>query len=177
MNTHKLKLAGWLLVFSFCLPLTTFAYTTTNQTATRITNDTVLYTITYRFGFLNRDLYMPIIASRATPTEKTSPLAAFSVVDKENAVVTTGTVNGIVLTSNTTVEIKDNQYFLPAGQAADFTLVALANIPHTAETQGKELSLLVTHLPFTMITSDKKHIAAQLNPSELQYYRTPGVLR
>lgn len=175
MNTHKLKLAGWLLVFSFSLPLTADAYTTTSQTAVRITDDTVLYTITYRFGFLNRDLYMPIIAKRGVQIEDKSPLAGFSVVDKKDAVIAAGTVNGIVLTSSKDVEMKENQYFLPAGKVAEFTLVTLATIPLSAETSGKELSLLVTHLPFIMVTPEGQHVQARLNPSELQYYRTPNL--
>jgi hypothetical protein len=36
------------------------------------------------------------------------------------------------------------------------------------------LSLLVTRLPFTMV-KDGEVIPAYLNPSELQYYRTPKI--
>jgi len=177
MNIHKLKLAGCLLVFSFCLPFTTDAYFTTNQTATRITDDTVLYTITYRFGFLNRDLYMPIVAKRGVQIEEKSPLAGFSVVDKEDVLVTNGTVNGIVLTSSKDIEIKDNQYFLPAGKVAEFTLVSLATIPRSTETAGKELSLSVTHLPFVMVTPEGQRVQARLTANELQHYRTPSILQ
>jgi hypothetical protein len=37
-----------------------------------------------------------------------------------------------------------------------------------------DLSLLVTNLPFDMKAKDAE-VAAQLNPSELQYYRTPAI--
>jgi hypothetical protein len=170
-----MKLVLGLFVFSFILPITADAYQTTDQTATRLTNDTVLYTITYRFGFLNRELYMPIIAGRGVQIENNLPYAGFDVVDTEDTAVTSGVANGIILTKGKDVEIRDNQYYLPAGKVAEFTLLVFATIPPATQTNERELSLLMTHLPFTMIKDETESVRARLNPSELQYYRTPAV--
>lgn len=173
MNTNKMKLAVLLIVFSILVPHASQAYFTTAQSATRITEDTILYTVTYKFGFAKRELYMPIVATRGLVEDHATPHTGFNLVTDSDEVVTTGTANGIVLSSDEDVEIRDNQYYVPAGETAAFTLVTLLTIP--ADQQGDEdLSVLVTNLPFTMV-KEGTPIPAHLNPSELQYYRTPAV--
>jgi hypothetical protein len=168
-----MKLALGLFVFSFLLPLASEAYFTTAQSATRLTDDTMLYTVTYRFGFLNRELYMPIMAKRADGEAVKQYQAEYAILDEDDRAVTTGSSNAIVLTGDEDVTIKDGQYYLKAGKAAEFTLVALLTLPKTAQ-QDADLSLLVTHLPFTTVMAGTP-LHAQLNPSELQYYRTPEI--
>lgn len=174
MNTHKMKVTGLLFaLFILLLPADSKAYFTTAQSATKLTDDTILYTITYQFGFADRELYMPIMTKRTDGAEAKQYLAEYSILDSSDVVMNTGISNALVLTSSTAVEIKDGQYYLEPGEAASFTLFALLTIPAEQQTNEK-YSLLMTQLPFTMIKDDKTTMS-HLNPSELQYYRTPEV--
>lgn len=172
MNTYKIKLVGWLLVFPFFLgPLTISAYYTTNQAALKLTENTAIYTVTYKFGVGDRELYMPIMAAEDTAQTKTDYTALFSIVDEDDKPAVPSISNAIVLTSSKDVTIKDNQYYLKPNKTATFTLIALVTFKDNPQ---RDLSLLVTHLPFTMIV-DGETFPNQLNPSELSHYRTPEI--
>lgn len=152
----------------FCLPLASQAYFTTDQTAVQITADTALYTITYKFGFSDRAVYMPLFADRGIAANESTFVGGFSVLSDETP-TDSGTANGIILTDSPAVEIKDNQYYLPAGKTASFTLVTLVTMTEAMD----DVTVLMTNLPFTMINADDLVIPAHLNPSELRYYVTP----
>ena len=174
MNTQKLKLYFGAIALLFLLPSASQAYFTTAQSATQITDDTILYTVTYKFGFAERELYMPIMAQRGIGVEDESVNAGYSILSEDDSVIEVGEANALILTSDTDVEIRDNQYYLPAGESASFTLLALLTIPAGQRLNDTDLSLLVTNLPFTMV-ADSAVIPNRLNPSELQYYRTPSI--
>ncbi|MCA9354227.1 MAG: hypothetical protein KC877_01775 [Candidatus Kaiserbacteria bacterium] len=174
MNTCKLKLAGWLFVFSiFLIPQASEAYFTTDQTATRLTANNILFTVTYSFGFAERDVLMPIFATRAESSDSDT-LMGYEIQD-DKATTALGTSAGLVLTKHPAVAIEDGKYYrVPAGEAASFTLVTLMSVTDEELDSNPDLSLLVTHLPFTMI-DEGVEIPAKLNPSELQYYHTPEI--
>lgn len=167
-----MKLAGLLLLFSFLLPTTSQAYFTTDQSATRLTNETMLYTVTYHFGFSGRELYMPILAMRGLSASNTSPYAGYALINEDGDESEAGVATSIILTNQEDVEVRDNQYYLPENKSASFTLMTILTIPE--EQQTENLALLVTNLPFTMV-KDGTPIPAHLNPSELQYYTTPVI--
>lgn len=169
-----MKLAVLLFLFSFLVPQASQAYFTTNQSATRLTSDTILFTVTYKFGFSERELYMPIGAIRGLAASKTSAYAGYTILNEDDEEVPIGTSNAIILTDRKEIEVKDNQYYLPAGGSASFTLITLLTIPEDEQTADLEIALEMSNLPFTMI-KDGTVVLAQLNPSELQYYRTPVV--
>lgn len=175
MNIHKMKVAGLLFAFFILLlPADSKAYFTTAQSATKLTEDTIMYTISYDFGFADRELYMPIMAKRTNDSEPKQYLAEYSILNGDDEVVTAGVSNALVLTKSKDVEVKNGQYYLEPGENATFTLVAFLTIPKEQQVSEK-LSLLMTQLPFTMIKNDDSVVNAHLNPSELQYYRTPEV--
>lgn len=168
-----MKVTGLLFAFFILLiPTTSRAYFTTAQSATRLTNETILYTVTYYFGFANRELYMPILAKR-TDGEATKQYQIEYSIFNDNVVFNGGTSTALVLTNDKDVKIKNGQYYLEPGRAASFTLVTFLTLPDEQQLDG-ELSLLVTQLPFTMIKGDEV-IKAHLNQTELEYYRTPEV--
>jgi hypothetical protein len=173
MKIDKFKLLVLLAFFSFLSPAITEAYFTTAQSATKLTDDTILFTVSYRFGFSDRELYMPIMAIRDTIGSTTQNTARYTILDKNDQALRGGTSNAIVLTDLAKAEIRDDQYYLEPGEVATFTLVALLTIP-AEEQPNEKWSLLMSHLPFTTI-KDGKALFQHLNPSELQYYRTPEV--
>lgn len=172
MKTIKMKLFAGLLVLPLLLPQISLAYFTTDQTATKITDSTVLFTVTYRFGLEKRDLFMPILALRNLDTNAAEFAAGYTLQDG-NKKTDIGTTAAIVLTDSSNVTVKDNQYFVPAGKSAEFSLTAIVNVSKQDQIDS-DLSLIVSHLPFTMV-NDGQSFSNHLNPSELQYYLTPSV--
>lgn len=172
MNTKKMKLWAISLFIFTILPSTSAAYFTTSQKAIQINESTALYSITYKFGFSDREVYMPIIALRGNSVPEDGLYAGYILVNEDGEEITEGKMSGIIITSNEDVQIKNNQYFIPAGKSATFTLVTLLTAPE--KTIDEKVSILMSQLPFTMIAADSI-IPAHLNPSELQYYKTPAL--
>jgi len=172
-----MKLAICSLCLAFLLPSLTHAYFTTDQSALKVNDHTALYTITYKFGFEKRDLYMPITAVRDLSVDSDEFKLGYSLVNNGGATTSVGRITALALTDDPDVTIKDNRYFVPAGSAATFTLVAIVDLDQTEiDNHNLNLSLLVTNLPFLMVRKeDNLEILAHLNPSELQYYITPPV--
>lgn len=171
------------------MPSLTHAYLTTEQSAIDLGNGIALFTVTYKFGFLNREVYMPILTDRNKKFDGTGSDAGYSILfnGKNEAKATTSVLTSDIATAslNYTIlpgkskaivlskaEIKDGRYYLPKGKSETFTLIALVDLTKTS--LKDDVSLLMTSLPFTMMDKGKK-IEARLNPSELQYYKTPEV--
>ncbi len=168
----KIFLSGLCTSFLFIVllvPQSSQAYLTTSQSGQALSTTTALFTITYRFGFLNRELYMPILAQRDSGGAATSADVQFKLLNQKGATTSIGHMNGLVLSNAT---IKNGQYYLPPGKAADFTFVAALTVP--TSTSSADYAIQMTSLPFTMI-ADGATVAGRLNPSELQYYVTPEV--
>lgn len=187
MKTH-IALVG-LLLGTFLVPSVSQAYLTTSQSAVTVGKDTVLFTVTYKFGFLNREVYMPILADRNKQFDDKGTDAGYSVLFNgvNEARASTSVLTSDIATANlnytilpgkskaivlSNAEIKDGRYYLPKGKSGTFTLIALVDLSKT--TLKDDVSLLMTSLPFTMVDKGKK-IEARLNPSELQYYKTPEI--
>lgn len=168
MKNLKIHLVFGLFIISLFLPQASFAYETTKQSALRINDNTVLYTITYRFGFLNREVYMPIGAVRGLANASTSPYLGYDILDNGKA-TSTGKTSALVLSK---ASIKNNQYFLPEGKVADFTLVTIVTLPKEMSEEGKNMALKVNHLPFIMV-KDKSAGRTYLNERELEPYISP----
>lgn len=170
MNISKLKLYAGFICLALLLPSTSQAYFTTNQSAFRLNDNTVLFTVSYGFGLKDRDLLMPIYTERGAMDEKSNHLK-YSILNNDE-VIESGKSVGVVLTKDEDVEVVNGQYFIPANKSAEFTMISLLTIDETFT--DEDLSLLVTHLPFTMVV-DSVSYPNKLNPSELQYYKTPSV--
>jgi len=161
--------AAALLAFCTVVPANAHAYLTTAQAA-ELTEDGkgILYTVTYDFGTEKYDLYLPILPVR---TERLNELSYKFVDEIENETYKSGESIGVV-TSN--AQIKNGTYFIPKGEARRLTLMVLLVLPPEPIDSTVDLALQVTGLPFKMVSKTKK-VDAHLNPSELQYYRTPAV--
>lgn len=174
MNINKLKLLAGTLGVVLLFPAVSQAYLSTAQSATRLTPDTILFTITYKFGFLNRELYMPIGAVRGLSASDVSPYLGYTIFTSAHATTSVGSTTALVLTNDEDVEIKNGQYYLPKSKGALFTFVTVLTVPPEQRATDLDLSLQVTRLPFTLI-KDGKELNARLNPSELKSYLTPEV--
>lgn len=158
------------LAFVAVLPMDAKAYFTTDQTATRATENAAIYTITYTFGSPNRDTYMPIAIQRDSGDFEHA--ITYEMLIDGTDLTDAGETIGLVLSD---AEIKDNQYFVPAGTSKTFVLYVILTTPITAA--EADYALHVTDLPFTTINEDDDTIVLEqgLTPSELSYYQTPEV--
>lgn len=170
MKNIKNYLIVSLFFVALVLPQNSSAYETTKQSATLLNDHTILYTITYRFGFLNREVYMPIGAVRGLENGSSSPYVGYDILSK-GITTDAGNAGALVLSK---AEIKNNQYFLPEGKAGDFTLVAILSLPKDGSLDQKNTVLKMNHLPFIMV-KDKDMGRTFLNEREMEPYITPAV--
>lgn len=161
---------GILICIGTASATTTEAYFTTRQTVRTFNSDTELFTITYHFGAMDRDFYLPVTALRDT-LGSTNKNLGFTIPDSSGTTTTIGTTTALVLSH---AEIKDGRYFVPAGTSTNFTLAVVWHRP--SHTSAVSYRLLVTSLPFTMNIHGTSY-ENQLNPIELKRYITPPFYR
>jgi hypothetical protein len=138
----RLLIAVFVFVGVVIAPSTTSAFEVTDASAIRLTPNHALLTITYQFGFLNRELLMPVMADRTS--ERRGTTVGYTLTGSNGEVIAAGDTAAIVLS---TTELRDDQYYLPKGRNGDFTLVALVRTAGISE----DFKLSLTRLPFTLI--------------------------
>ncbi len=173
MNTQKMKLVIGVLLISLFIPQASEAYTSDDKIASKIDSDTALYTVSYKFGFGNRALYVPIVTGRGLNASSTKFQVGYDILNHGTA-SKIGSVESVILTDDPDVEIRNGQYYLPEGKAAVFTLVAIQTLSDTEIVTNPNLSLQVTNLPFTMVNKNVKS-GYHFNPPQLAPYHTPAV--
>lgn len=169
MNTVKMKLALFALCGLLIAPGTAAAYEVTDSSAQRLSDDTILFSVTYQFGFLNREMRMPIQAAYGDDTH--SNRVSYT-INSGSETLENVVAPAVVLTSDEDVTIEDGQYFLPEGRNAQFTLYGFLRLAEDTPTNA--LNLRITNLPYTMIDGSEEAIGVVL-PDELPEYRTPSL--
>ncbi|MEZ4103866.1 MAG: hypothetical protein R3B60_01115 [Candidatus Paceibacterota bacterium] len=151
MKEIKILYTSLFLVVGLLLPQAGFAYGVVDQTAQTISQNTVLYTITYKFGFLNRETYLPIAAVRST-LEQDSGLYGVSYDILDNGeYFGLGNTTSLVLSK---AEIKDNLYYLPEGKSGEFTLVTLLYLPDGVNVT--DLTMKINQQPLILVKDGEK---------------------
>lgn len=168
MNTNKIKLALCALCGVLLFPSLAGAYEVTESNAVKLSDDTVLFSITYKFGFLNRESLYPI---RAQQGEADSPRTLDFQVRSAGEIVSTP-VSAVVLTEDPDVSVRDGMYHLDEGENAEFTLIGLLRL--TDDTPRSALELTIERLPYVTI-NDNTTATGEVRASELPDYRTPQI--
>jgi hypothetical protein len=162
------KLPFYVALFSIALisalPHSSFAYSTSEQTAVRLSDSHVLFTITYDIGFLNRAAYAPLVANTGTIANEVS----YSIIASNGNKMYVPSA-GFVTAKNAVLE--NNYYRLQMGKKSDFTLSVIAAIPKS----DVEHSLKITKLPFILIDKDNTTRLSEFEPSTISDYQTPVV--
>ncbi len=151
-------------LFAFLLySPTASAYEVATTTAYRLNDSYVLYTVSFKMGFLNRILALPI-----TTNNTNNPLG-----DELNFVLEDGSgekkdfkTHQVLLASKAI--LKDKKYYLPMGKNDIFTFVLVAEIPK----DKIEYALRVTKLPYLTIDKDKKVRLALIDENSLESFVT-----
>lgn len=171
MKNFKIHLFFGLFIILLSLPQSSSAYEVTERSVVPISDNAVLLAVTYKFGFLNRETYMPIGAERGL-NSTSSAYVGYDILN-QGKVYKDGLVNGLVLSGT---KIKDNQYYLLEGKAGYFIMVALVTLPEGSMISKEDLSLRINHLPFTMVkvkTGAKSKV--YLSEEELKDFVSPKI--
>jgi hypothetical protein len=152
------------------LPSEASAYLSTGQSSFKLNEHTALFMIEYTFGHEKTDFYLPAVTVRNLPENTQSEKIGFEVVADGRVRTTKGSAYGAVLSS---APVVDGMYKLEKGVAQKLWLVVLYNT--ASDELETDYALQVTHLPFFADTGASEKDERQLNPSELQYYRTNEV--
>lgn len=152
-------------VVMFLMPAGAHAYVTTGQDAVRVTGSSAIYLIEFEFGHGDHEIHIPVFARDTDDASR--EFLSYGLFDDENRRVNGITSAGIVLAN---APIEDGRYIIPAGESRTLTLLVIASVP--TEVPIANIYSEVTYLPFSFDGENE----LQLNPSELQYYRTPSLV-
>ncbi len=139
----------------FILPAQSQAYGVTNTSVTKLSETTTMYTISYEFGFLNADFWMPIAASQNTDGKQVGYKVGGA---KANAIVLS------------TADIDGNMYFVPKGKKATFTLLVLEET--SSQTSSASRSVDISSLPHFIQPEGKERTLRNLSAEDLKSFST-----
>lgn len=160
-----MKTTFQLLLCALCLlPITGYAFVSTDQTGISVSDQTALYSITYRFGTTDRPFAVPYLAA-LDPAD--NELGFVILNDDGEVVPPPGPVSAAIVSS---AAIRDGLYVLEPGQAASFTLYVALTL--NADNREQDYAIQVTQLP-TYLGTERQRVP--MNASQLQYYVTPEV--
>jgi hypothetical protein len=154
-----------LILVAGIIPSHAQAYETTRQTAVRLSDDVLMYLVTYSFGHEDFSYRMPVLAKR--DAESTNALS-YTVLSNGKLRTSVGDTVGIVIAD---APIEAGKYVVEAGEAKEFTLVTFLTLPKERSASSTNFSLTVTALPFELGT-EGKYQQNRLSESELAKYQT-----
>ncbi|MEK7462387.1 MAG: hypothetical protein AAB618_02325 [Patescibacteria group bacterium] len=125
------------------------AYEVTDRHITRLSDTVTMYTLTYEFGFLNAEAWMPIVASKSSRDAMLG-----------------NQISSIILS---TAPIVGDKYYVPMKKKDSFTLLVLEQ--HAV---GKSKnSVQVNELPVTIRKKDDQKMLWTLQGEELKDFTVP----
>lgn len=143
MNMKHILISGvafFALVMAL-LPNVTRAYEVTDRQMTRLSDTVTMYTLEFKFGFLNADMWMPMAASKT---------------------ITEGNKTSSVILS--TAPIQDKKYFVPMKKNRTFTLLVLEEHA-VGKSKG---SITVEKLPVTIQKKGEDKMLKTFTQEELE---------
>ncbi len=162
---HSILVLGVLFAF----PNDSQAFKVLDQNAYRLDAHTALFTITYEFGFLNADLWMPMSAKEDDSASDFH--LTYEITDASGAPITT-TNAGVVLSDTTLEENGDDEYRYAVSKTdrASFMLIGLVTSQNPLPSGT---TLKVTSLPFVLLKDGERKPTGQVvEQSVLSEYKT-----
>ncbi len=148
------------------------AYLTSNQEAHRINEQLALFQIDYSFGSDDDSMYLPVRAARNQAWGTENYKIGFEIL-KDGKVTNEGKANGVVIAPVIAIPMENSsneRYVSNVGKALPMKFFVILEVEPSATTSRYQVQ--VTDLPF-YVGEDKEY--QKLNPSELQYYKTPSI--
>ena len=166
MKTPIMKILCAVAALILATRLTSYAYETTGQSVTKINDNYALFTIDYTFGFLNREAYVPIAASRGKSANKSD--LEYEILGKDGHTVTNaGIVTALVLSRT---KIKNDKYYLGQGDTGTFTLVGLMRLDGAS---GNNPALKITDIPLILVKNKRTTLTTFPAASFVNYRTEP----
>lgn len=166
MKTKCMKLALFALCGLILLPQSAAAYEVTDSQAIQLDDNTYLFTISYKFGFLNRNMATPMFASNSPDSEDK---VGYQI--NINGEPATGIQGAVVLTKSENVTENSSYYVLPERKNAIFTLVGIVR----SDTEVKSADMIVTKLPYITNNGEESKLSG-VTDEELLEYKSPTLL-
>ena len=155
--------------FLLLAPQASEAYTVKNQQAMKVTPDAALYTITYEFGFLNADVWLPIRATMSDRYPESAGKVGY-MLETEGEEYIPVQAEAVVLSD---AAIVNDYYYVPRGERATFTLVAAVRTGAWFGETGVP-TLKVRSLPYILAKNDEPKAMYSLGQAELKTYQAPA---
>ncbi len=153
----------------FAFPSDGHAFKVLDESTYRLDAHTALFTITYEFGFLNADLWMPMGAREGGTASDFH--VTYEITDASGAPIQT-TNAGVVLSGTTLEENGDDEYRYAVSKAdrATFMLIGLVT---SQSPLPRGATLKVTSLPFVLLKDGESKPTGQVvDQSVLSEYKT-----
>ncbi len=144
------------------------AFADTRQSATKLTADAALYTITYEFQTGAEPYYLPILAENGLPYDADSNKVGYTAVQNGKMSPTGYKSTGMVLSS---YDIEDGYYVLPPMTKGSFTLVTALELLSLSSV--RTVGLQITNLPYFRSEDKDRLVVAENN---LRLFNTASVV-
>jgi hypothetical protein len=149
------------------VPGVSLAFKVTDAQAYRLDAHTALFTLSYEYGFLNADLWMPMQAGERGGEKDFR--VRYELTDGEGDTLLT-TNAGVVLSSETLERFNDtHRYYVPRSERGNFMLIALVN---SATPLEEGATLTVSALPFIIDREGNKKEPQYTDSSVLENFTT-----
>jgi hypothetical protein len=142
------------------------AYGVLDESAVRLDASRVLYVMTFEFGFLNAETYMPMNTFRTGRPGNASTSIQYSLVSEDGTVFDEGITRAVVLSSTA---LREGEYFSPYGKKATFTLLALIDM---GERAGENVRVDIDSIPLTIVRKNSTRESMFLSGEELKGFET-----
>ncbi len=162
--------SAFVLGILFTFPNEGHAFKVLDESTYRLDAHTALFTITYEFGFLNADLWMPMGAEEKSGGTSDFRLI-YEITDESGTPIET-TNDGVVLSDATLEENGDDEYryAVPKADRASFMLIGLVTSQNPLPSGT---TLKVTSLPFVLLKDGERKPTGQVvEQSVLSEYKT-----
>ncbi len=171
MSNFKIKFILLLVVVLLSVPKLSLAFDVLDQKAVWLNHNTFLYTITYEFGFVNRDFRMPTVAFRDLTSDASSPFISYSFKKNAERMSDNFLSHAAVLSK---AEIRNGKYYVAEGKKEKFTLVVIGMVPSKmiSDKVFDGVSVQVDSLPFNLIGEGTETINL-LHAEKIKDYTTP----
>ncbi len=147
MQTKHFFRASLALAFLFILfPSQSQAYGVTDRHITKLSPNLTMYTLTFEFGFLNADMWMPIASSKTVKEGNTTASLVLS-----------------------TAPIQEEKYFVPMKENGQFTLLVLEQHA-VGKSKG---SITVDKLPVVIQKKNEEKQIKTFTKEELKDFTVP----
>ena len=148
------------------LPNRSEAYQASAGKAVWLDEDTVVFTIPYRFLYQGYGLMMPIAAKENAVFGTAFPSVGYALFDAAGQPVIPNEISGVVLSS---ASVERGNYVLPENVAGHFTLLVLATVPSSV-VDGAKITLKATTQPYTLLKNGEV-ITSMLDERQLGTYQ------